>query len=214
MITEALPEQLPPHAGARLLRDVLTVLDPSVHLTVVVPHGRTVRIERAHPRIDDLVVVEPAPGWHESPWQRRLHTYVRTGRAEPWFISRLAASERAVRAVAAADVVDLQWQEQAALVPWVRRVNPGAQVSITLHDVLSQVAERLRDAVAGTSVRDRALRARWQRRPPWGICWACRRCRCNMHLALPVRSQRDCGSFCAPPPTANSCTRHMRRALA
>ena len=162
MITEALPEALPRHAGGRLLLDVVTCLDPAAHLTVVVPHGASVDPERAHPRIDELVVVEPAPGWQETAWQRRVHTYVRTGRAEPWFVERLAASGAATRAVAAADLVDLQWQEQAALVPWVRRVNPGARVSLTLHDVLSQVAERLRDEVTGATVRNLALRARWE----------------------------------------------------
>ncbi|MDO4919663.1 glycosyltransferase [Kocuria sp.] len=161
MIADALPERCPRHAGGLLLREVVTSLDPAAHLTVVVPHGASLRTQDAHPRIDELIVVEPAPGWRETPWQRRHHTYLRTGRAEPWFVTRLTASSAVERAVAAADVVDLQWQEQAVFVPWVRRVNPGARVCVTLHDVLSQVAQRLGDAVTGTTPAALALRARW-----------------------------------------------------
>ncbi|SEA47959.1 Glycosyltransferase involved in cell wall bisynthesis [Bowdeniella nasicola] len=40
--------------------------------------------------------------------------------------------------IAAATVIDIQWQEQAALIPWLRRINPAAPITVTLHDVLSQ----------------------------------------------------------------------------
>ena len=178
MVSEAVPEQVPQHAGGLLLREVVAALDPGVHLTVIVQDGGAARRAAPHPRIDQLIVVEPSPGRVESAWERRWNTYVRTGVAEPWFVRRLRESEQALRAVAAADVVDLQWEEHAVLVPWVRRVNPRARVVLTLHDVVSQVAERFRDGVEGSSVRSRLLRARWS--------WARRR-----SLAIEARS---CGA--------------------
>ncbi|WP_158609547.1 glycosyltransferase [Kocuria soli] len=41
-----------------------------------------------------------------------------------------------------AALIDLQWEEQAALLPWLRRLNPTARIVVTLHDVLSQRFER------------------------------------------------------------------------
>lgn len=47
--------------------------------------------------------------------------------------------------IKAANVIDIQWQENGVLVPLLRRMNPGARIVVTLHDVLSQRFGRHRD---------------------------------------------------------------------
>lgn len=62
--------------------------------------------------------------------------------------------------LASADIFDLQWQESGALIPYLRSVNPRAQIVVTLHDVLSQRFARER-AKAPTSKKKLLARARW-----------------------------------------------------
>ncbi|AWD24614.1 glycosyltransferase [Micrococcus luteus] len=47
--------------------------------------------------------------------------------------------------IEAADIIDIQWQENGILVPLLRRINPRARIVVTLHDVLSQRFGRHRD---------------------------------------------------------------------
>ena len=49
--------------------------------------------------------------------------------------------------------------------------------------------------------------ARWHPPRPWATCWGWTRRRCSMPSARPAPSRRGCGSSCARPPTASSCTR-------
>ena len=50
MVSEAVPEQVPQHAGGLLLREVVAALDPGVHLTVIVQDGGAVRRAAPQPR--------------------------------------------------------------------------------------------------------------------------------------------------------------------
>lgn len=54
----------------------------------------------------------------------------------------LLLDPRARAALAGVDVVDLQWEEYAALAPIVRRIAPHARRIGSFHDVLSHLAER------------------------------------------------------------------------
>ena len=168
MIAPMVPEPVPEHAGGRLLTEMVERYAPEVELTVVVPHGPAVSRATPHPRINRLVVI-PDAGLSSRRLGRQWSTYVTPGRPALWFRRGLAASEAAVSAVAAADVVDLQWQEQGELVPWVREVNPRAHVAVLLHDVLSQAAERSGAAASGSTVKAALVRRRW--------AWARRRAR-------------------------------------
>lgn len=160
IISPAVPEEVPEHAGGRLLTEIVERCAPEVLLTVVVPQGPAVSRAVPHPRIDRLVVI-PSSGLGSRGAARRWAAYVATGEPAAWFVRGLRACEEAVRAVATADVVDLQWQEQAKLVPWIREVNPRARVVVLLHDVLSQAAQRSRTAASGSVARTAAVRLRW-----------------------------------------------------
>lgn len=161
MITPVVPEEHPEHAGGVLLARTVAALRSDVHLTVIAPDGPAVRRAVAHPRIDELIVLRPARRPHGAVLGERAARYLAPGSVAGWFRSTLADSEAVGRAVAAADVVDLQWQEQAVMIPWLRAMNPGARVTVLLHDVLSQSTERSHDAATGRSTRAQLTRWRW-----------------------------------------------------
>lgn len=55
----------------------------------------------------------------------------------PTFMLRLKTSRKVRAALAEARVIDVQWTDYAAALPWLRRRRPDAAVVCTMHDVLS-----------------------------------------------------------------------------
>ncbi|BCT77066.1 hypothetical protein SCMU_29080 [Sinomonas cyclohexanicum] len=88
---------------------------------------------------------------------RNLASYVRPDRPAPVWFEMLSSDESVRDALRAADVVDLQWAEQAQLAAAIRRLNPRARIVCTVHDVLSQRFDRMHDAAPGP-----ARRLRWK----------------------------------------------------
>ena len=58
------------------------------------------------------------------------------------FLLGLARSREARDAIRSADVIDLQYSESIRLVRLLRRLNPGARITGTFHDVMSQSFSR------------------------------------------------------------------------
>lgn len=158
VISPSVPESTPEHAGGVLLREVTRWQAGAATVRVIVPDGPSVRRARPAPWIEEVVVV-PAPT-RGSRWRELAFRQLGAGRTPRWFRSGLRRDPRARRLLRAADVVDLQWQPQAHLLPVVRRENPGARTVLTLHDVLSQQLEREDRAIVRRGLGRVALRAR------------------------------------------------------
>lgn len=79
-----------------------------------------------------------------------------------YFIVRALMRDSPERhAILRADIVDLQWSEAIRLAPIIRRLNPGARLVGTLHDVQSQVFGRLVEAQPES--------IRWRRTNLWQL---------------------------------------------
>lgn len=126
-------------AGERLVHDVVDVLSESADLTLLTGDGPANRraLERGGVPPHRLVTRSP----------RRLGRLERALGLSPALSPRDLQEVRGV--IADADVVDLQWEENALLLPTLRRLNPRARTVVTLHDVLSQRFERQRDLQKG-----------------------------------------------------------------
>jgi glycosyltransferase involved in cell wall biosynthesis len=171
VLTGAVPFDDVPHAGGRYLGRLLEHLGAGGPVTVVAASTPASRDAAGRPGAPpDLVLVGGAPG--RTPRDRVLGRLVALG--ERWWrpvdpgmpplalVADLLTGGPAARAVREADVVDLQWSEQARLVRLVRRLAPQARVVATFHDVQSQLFAREPSSTSAGRLawRLRAARAR------------------------------------------------------
>ncbi len=171
MLTGAVPFDDVPHAGGRYLARLLDHLRAHGPVTVVGASTPASRDAAGRPGAPpDLLLVGGAPG--RTARDRVLGRLVALG--ERWWrpvdpgmpplalVADLLTGGPAARAVRDADVVDLQWSEQARLVRLVRRLAPDARVVATFHDVQSQLFARepTSTPAGGLAWRARAARAR------------------------------------------------------
>lgn len=90
------------------------------------------------------------------------------------FADALRRQPEVRRALAAADIVDVQWESSQPLLPVLRRLAPNARFVLTFHDVVSQ--QKARELASARSMRDRTkaaaalAQARWLERRAHG--WA------------------------------------------
>ncbi|MGG5259369.1 glycosyltransferase [Phycicoccus avicenniae] len=171
VLTGAVPFDAVPHAGGRYLARLVDHLAADGPVTVVAPSTPASRDAAGRPGApEDLLLVGGAPG--RTLRDRLLGRAVAL--AERWWrpvdpgmpslalVADLLTAGPAARALRTADVVDLQWSEQARLAGLVRRVAPGARIVGTFHDVQSQLFAREPSATAAGRLawRLRATRAR------------------------------------------------------
>lgn len=161
MVSPSLPEAVPEHAGGRLVADIVRELLPLAEVSVVVPDGPAVQRAEPLPELHRVVRVVPDPDARSLPFSSEFERFIATGLPPRWFQRALANHSEALSLLRSADIIDLQWQEQAGLIPWLREVNPRARITVTLHDVVSQRESRALDASQGPGVRSLAARARW-----------------------------------------------------
>ena len=161
MISPTVPEVAPEHAGGRLIADVVRELTAWADVSVIVQDGPAARRATSLPEVARVIRVREHPRDRADRARDVLDRYVTTGGPPRWFRDGLRRDPEVLAALRSADAIDLQWQEQAALIPWLRRVNPRARVTVTLHDVVSQREDRARAAVAGRGPRASLVRARW-----------------------------------------------------
>lgn len=171
VLTGAVPFDDVPHAGGRYLARLLDHLGAHGPVTVVAASTPASRDAAGRPGAPpDLLLVGGAPG--RTARDRVLGRLVALG--ERWWrpvdpgmpplalVADLLTGGPAARAVRDADVVDLQWSEQARLVRLVRRLAPDAHVVATFHDVQSQLFAREPSSTPAGRLawRARAARAR------------------------------------------------------
>ena len=140
-----------PHAGGTYMKALCDAMTPLVDLTVIVPGTRTNREAAARPGAPARVVplgleqTSSLPGKVANRLSLNLDT--RWRRRDPGLpylplVVGLARSAEARRTLREADVIDLQWSDSIRLVHLLRRLNPGARIVGTFHDVMSQSFER------------------------------------------------------------------------
>jgi glycosyltransferase involved in cell wall biosynthesis len=161
-LSPALASVQPESAGSRYLRDVGNVLDEAGHRVVaVVPDGMSVQRSLAQGGNPEHVVVPASPQSTLRSTMRRIA--VPAGAWPGW--TRVLRRNPQVRAlIGSADVLDLQWEEQSALIPALRSLNPRALIVCTLHDVLSQRFSRAAASAGSSRARIRWKWAAWRAR--------------------------------------------------
>lgn len=152
LVTGELPHDNPGHAGGVYVQHVHALASANADVTVIAPDSPANRSALGQPGSPEVTLLStyPATG---SPWRKategvlfRLDHEVRRRMIglPSYLIARaLLADSPERRAVLRADVVDLQWSEAIRLAPLIRRLNPGARLVGTFHDVQSQVLARL-----------------------------------------------------------------------
>ncbi|HEX6917049.1 MAG TPA: glycosyltransferase [Phycicoccus sp.] len=158
------------HAGGVHLRAVYAELERRADVTVVVPDTPATRKALERPGLPERLVVvgrRSERGALLRPLFRALAVVdgarVRRDPSRPSLVAAAAVltSGPARRALADADVVDLEWSETARLARVVRWLAPRARLVATLHDVRSQAFARRADLAAG---RERTRLRRAERR--------------------------------------------------
>jgi glycosyltransferase involved in cell wall biosynthesis len=171
IVAPMVPYDAPPHAGGLYLQAVVRFAELHGPTTVVVPNTPTNRqTATAIGAPADLVVVGSERAERLSGRAARRVVAVadaRLRRIDPGMPSLTLADGMwrpgpGRTALEAADVVDLQWSESIRLARLVRRINPGARVVGTYHDVQSQLFSR----EPATTLRGHTFwrRAVWQAR--------------------------------------------------
>ncbi|QSR32795.1 hypothetical protein CFI00_20300 [Nocardioides sp. S5] len=140
-----------PHAGGRYLLELQRLLEADSELTMLTVGNRLNHAAATKPGVPERLLLlghEPdrrlfgralnrAMLLTDSRWRRRD-----PGAPSLPFVLGLMRSVEARRAVRAADVIDLQYSESIRLVRLLRRMNRGARITGTFHDVMSQSFSR------------------------------------------------------------------------
>lgn len=149
-ITPQLPSRNSESAGGRFVRSILDVLVDEADLQLFAPRGgaNLRAAEDGVPYTFQLITSAQQPSdTHRiagmvngkvEPIRRRL---VELG-ATPGWGRGIFQSASLSREIEQADIIDLQWEEQAALIPAIRKINKTARIVCVFHDVLSQKFER------------------------------------------------------------------------
>lgn len=158
------------HAGGQYVRTLLELIATRAEVMVLAPStdGNEAVLDDVAPL--DVRICGTRPG---SGLRSRVGAFVDLVALRatpilpsPTFRASLRRSHPVLSALAAADVVDVQWTDYAALLPWLRRqARPDARVVCTMHDVLSEKWERRSATDPSAVMRARArLNARVARR--------------------------------------------------
>ncbi|WP_169516535.1 glycosyltransferase [Gulosibacter molinativorax] len=161
IISPILPSTNPDNAGEWYLKDLLTALDGQ-NLAFIVPDTPGNRRAAAAPDVPNHHLVNLRPGLEP----RGVFRAIRDQRDRTFVVHTYRGFERGIvqdlearELIERANRVDLQWEQQAPLVRMVRRLNPRADVIVTLHDVMSQGLKRRVSTATGWKDRIRGALA-------------------------------------------------------
>lgn len=168
IISQSLPYTRVNHAGGVYVRELVSALEATADVFVLVPDTPAVRAAEVEPGTPRQYLVlgrraeRPA---HQRPLFRMLATRDRwklrsdASSGSSVLAASLLLSPSARRLLARADVVDLQWAETARLLPIVRRLASGARILVTFHDVRTQSFRRAARASTDPARRSALRRA-------------------------------------------------------
>lgn len=167
-IAPMLPHRQPDNAGERYLLDVYRAL-PDAEILVIAPRTpRSLKAVHADSPPHLLIPVPLAPRFSALRRLHSLRTHALSVSPHAGLARGLRQSVEARRALAEADVVDLQWANSQLLLPLLRRLAPRARFILTFHDITSQQKRRELAAEQGFSSRVKSAiglaQARWLER--------------------------------------------------
>lgn len=149
-VTPQLPSWNSESAGGRFVRSLLNVVAADADLELMAPRGganlraaeggvpfsfQFVTSVQSMNNADRLARILNRKS---EPIGRRLVELS----AEPGWGRNIFKSPNLSHDVEQADIIDLQWEEQAMLIPAIRKINKSARIICVFHDVLSQRFER------------------------------------------------------------------------
>lgn len=165
-VTPMLPHPRPDNAGERYLLNLYRALGDT-GLTVIAPRTPRSQLAAEQPCAAPHILIP-----YGSRSRMRVVHKVSTawGRAFPirphaGFAKALSQHPEACRALAEADVVDIQWENSQPLLPLLRRLAPNARFILTFHDVASQ--QKAREAAGARSAKERLKATAGLRQARW-----------------------------------------------
>lgn len=153
IISPVLPHPHPDNAGEHYLLHLYRALGPedTIFITPTTPRS----LAAAQAGAPAHILVPTAAGTRRSLRRQIRDTWAKvfTVTPAPGFADALRRSPSARRALAAADIVDVQWENSQALIPLLRTLAPHARFVLTFHDVVSQ--QKARERAAAHTLRER-----------------------------------------------------------
>lgn len=159
MLTPVLPASRADNAGGRYVYWIERAVSERFDVLVLAPDSPSSRRAYEMGEVPRHRLLRPTPVVVPIFVNRMITRWlslVAPAHASLPYVRELLRDKEARDAILRADVIDLQWQEQGALIPLLRRLNRHARIVCTFHDVLSQRFARARDS-AESGLR----RARW-----------------------------------------------------
>lgn len=136
MITPIVPSARSQEAaGEKLVSAVVDAMSDNLDITLISADGPANRRAIARGSLPPYILIKPTR--HVTSWLLRA--------LEMAPVLSQGDLEKAAGILRHAAVIDIQWEENAFLLPALRRMNRDARIVVTLHDVLSQRFERHRD---------------------------------------------------------------------
>ena len=161
MLSPVLPYSNPDNAGGRYVQQVVQALQDQFEIIVLAPVGPAAERSRESGDVPRHILLgHPGRGRLarvQEVLSRSLPLLMPV--APTWrYMRDLLAVRESRELIRAADVIDLQWEEQGVLIPILRRLNPNAHIVCTFHDVLSQRYGRAQESAGSVT---RRLRWAW-----------------------------------------------------
>lgn len=167
-VSPMLPNPKPDNAGERYLLQLYSALDTAETLVIAPETPRSVAAVQPGAAAHLLI---PFDDRSRRFMPRRLHNAWRHAFSvspHAGFARALRQHPAARRALARADIVDVQWESSQLLLPLLRRLAPKARIVLTFHDVASQQKTRELAAARSLGARIKAAvglaQARWLER--------------------------------------------------
>ncbi|MBX0301331.1 glycosyltransferase [Cryobacterium sp. 1639] len=167
-VSPMLPNPKPDNAGERYLLQLYRALGTAETLVIAPRTPRS--IEAVQPGAAAHLLIPYDDGPPILPLRRLRAAWGHAFSVSPHagFARALRRHPEACRALAEADIVDVQWESSQLLLPLLRRLAPNARIVLTFHDVASQQKSRELAAARGLRSRIKAAaglaQARWLER--------------------------------------------------
>lgn len=163
-LSPVLPYQNPNNAGARLVQHIQDALRESgTELLSVVPAGDATDQARAAGTAPHHLTVDGSR-YMGGTLRQKLRRWAFPVAHPAGFGLQILLRRDLRNAVRRADIIDIQWEHFATLLPLVTLLNRRAHTVLTFHDVMSQKFDREKASATTVSSRLRWSWASWQAR--------------------------------------------------
>lgn len=168
IVSPMLPHPKPDNAGEHYLLHLHRALGADQTIFVVPQTPRSLEAARDGAPAHILVPCDQGP--KVAPLRRIRNAWRNAFSVTPaiGFAAAMRRHPEVRRALAEADIVDLQWESSQPLIPTLRKLAPNARFVLTFHDVVSQ--QKSREVASARGWKDRLkaaaglMQARWLER--------------------------------------------------